>query len=46
MSQLSYFCREKVPVNALGVDERVPRRIGRCCTDVIEVGDTLSWPDR
>ena len=34
-----FFVEKKVPVNALGVDERVPRRIGRCCTDVIEVGE-------
>jgi hypothetical protein len=34
-----FFVEKKVPVDALGVDECVPRRIGRCCTDVIEVGE-------
>ena len=34
-----FFVEKKVPVEALAVDERVPKRIGRSCTDVIEVGE-------
>ncbi|MDH7578640.1 MAG: hypothetical protein QHH75_12700 [Bacillota bacterium] len=34
-----FFVEKKVPAEALGVDEIIPRRIGRCATDVIEVGE-------
>lgn len=34
-----FFVEKKVPAEALGVDECIPRRVGRHCTDVIEVGE-------
>lgn len=34
-----FFVEKKLPVEALSVDEVIPKRIGRCCTDVIEVGE-------
>ncbi len=34
-----FFVDKKVPSDALGVDELIPKRVGRHCTDVIEVGD-------
>lgn len=34
-----FFVEKKVPAEALGVDEIIPRRIGSACTDVIEVGE-------
>ncbi|AFV13019.1 hypothetical protein Tph_c28540 [Thermacetogenium phaeum DSM 12270] len=34
-----FFVEKKVPAEALGVDECVPKRIGRVCTDVIEIGE-------
>lgn len=34
-----FFVEKKMPIEVLGVDECIPRRIGRNCTDVIEVGE-------
>ena len=34
-----FFVERKMPIGALGVDDCVPKRIGRHCTDVIEVGE-------
>lgn len=34
-----FFVDKKLPTEALGVDEIVPRKIGRSCTDVVEVGE-------
>ncbi|HHW40886.1 MAG TPA: hypothetical protein GXX19_07030 [Syntrophomonadaceae bacterium] len=34
-----FFVDKKLPVEALAVDEVIPKKIGRCCTDVIEVGE-------
>lgn len=34
-----FFVEKKVPAAALGVDEVIPRKIGRSCTDVVEVGE-------
>lgn len=34
-----FFVDKKMPTDALGVDECIPRRIGRNCTDVVEVGE-------
>lgn len=34
-----FFVEKKLPAEALAVDEVIPKKIGRCCTDVIEVGE-------
>lgn len=34
-----FFVEKKVPAGALGVDQVIPKRIGRVPTDVIEVGE-------
>jgi len=34
-----FFVEKKMPAEALAIEERIPRRIGRNCTDVIEVGE-------
>lgn len=34
-----FFVEKKVPAEALRVDECIPRRIGKACTDVIEIGE-------